>query len=57
MTFYIESLGCAKNQVDSELILTALENRGLRWVEEPEDAQFIIVNTCGFITGAKEQSI
>lgn len=57
MTFYIESLGCAKNQVDSELIITALENRGLRWVEEPKDAQFIIVNTCGFITSAKEQSI
>jgi len=57
MTFYIESLGCAKNQVDSELIITTLENRGLRWVEEPEDAQFIIVNTCGFITSAKEQSI
>jgi ribosomal protein S12 methylthiotransferase len=57
MTFYIESLGCAKNQVDSELIITTLENRGLRWVEEPEDAQLIIVNTCGFITSAKEQSI
>ncbi len=57
MTFFIESLGCAKNQVDSEQIIAALEQRGLRWVDRPDDARFIIVNTCGFITSAKEQSI
>jgi ribosomal protein S12 methylthiotransferase len=57
MTFYIESLGCAKNQVDSEFLIADLEGRGLRWVAGPQDAQLIIVNTCGFITSAKEQSI
>jgi ribosomal protein S12 methylthiotransferase len=57
MTFYIESLGCAKNQVDSEYLIANLEARGLRWIENPEAAQIIIVNTCGFITSAKDQSI
>jgi ribosomal protein S12 methylthiotransferase len=57
MTFYIESLGCAKNQVDSEYLIANLEARGLRWVENPEKAEIIIVNTCGFITSAKDQSI
>jgi ribosomal protein S12 methylthiotransferase len=57
MTFFIESLGCAKNQVDSEYLIADLEARGLRWVAIPEEAQIIIVNTCGFITSAKDQSI
>ena len=57
MTFFIESLGCAKNQVDSEYLIADLEARGLRWVANPEEAQIIIVNTCGFITSAKDQSI
>jgi ribosomal protein S12 methylthiotransferase len=57
MTFFIESLGCAKNQVDSEYLIANLEARGLRWVANPEEAQIIIVNTCGFITSAKDQSI
>ena len=57
MTFFIESLGCAKNQVDSEYLIADLEAGGLRWVANPEEAQIIIVNTCGFITSAKDQSI
>ena len=57
MTFYIESLGCAKNQVDSEFLIANLEAEGLRWVESPEEAQIIVVNTCGFIASAKDQSI
>ena len=57
MTFYIESLGCAKNQVDSEYLIADLEARGLCWVQDPEEAQIIIVNTCGFIASAKDQSI
>jgi ribosomal protein S12 methylthiotransferase len=57
MTFFIESLGCAKNQVDSELLIAKLEAGGLRWAENPGAAQIIIVNTCGFITSAKDQSI
>ena len=57
MTFFIESLGCAKNQVDSEYLIADLEARGLRWVRSPEEARIIIVNTCGFITSAKDESI
>ncbi len=57
MTFTIESLGCAKNQVDSEELIAHLERAGLEWVAEPERAEAVIVNTCGFITSAKEESI
>jgi ribosomal protein S12 methylthiotransferase len=57
MTFTIESLGCAKNQVDSEQLIAELERSGLRWVAEAEGAEAVIVNSCGFITGAKEESI
>jgi ribosomal protein S12 methylthiotransferase len=57
MTFTIESLGCAKNQVDSEQLIAHLERSGLEWVAEPERAEAVIVNTCGFITSAKEESI
>ncbi len=54
---YIESLGCAKNQVDSEILLSyALEN-GYTRTEEVGDADVIVVNTCGFIQSAKEESI
>ena len=57
MRIYIESLGCAKNQVDSEILLTyALEN-GYERTENAEDADVIVVNTCGFIESAKEESI
>ncbi len=55
--FYIESLGCAKNQVDSELMIASLEKAGWIFAEAPEDADLIIVNTCGFITEAKKESI
>jgi ribosomal protein S12 methylthiotransferase len=57
MTFTLESLGCAKNQVDSEDLIAYLERSGLEWVPEPDQAEVIIVNTCGFITSAKEESI
>jgi len=57
MTFTIESLGCAKNQVDSEELIAHLQRSGLEWVAEPERAEAVIVNTCGFITSAKEESI
>ena len=57
MRIYIESLGCAKNQVDSEILLTyALEN-GYERTENAEDADVIVVNTCGFIESAKTEAI
>lgn len=54
---YIESLGCSKNQVDSEKIAALLEDNNYEIVESPEDADWIIVNSCGFIESAKEEAI
>ena len=51
------SLGCAKNTVDSEIMLAALSGAGYRLVSDAEDAQVAIVNTCGFIEDAKRESI
>ena len=51
------SLGCAKNQTDAETMLAILQDEGYTIVSEPEDADAIIVNTCGFIDSAKQESI
>jgi ribosomal protein S12 methylthiotransferase len=56
-SFYIESLGCAKNQVDSELMIAALQKAGWKLSQSPDDAEVLIVNTCGFISSAKKESI
>ena len=56
-SFHVESLGCAKNQVDSELMIAALEGAGWSLADVPEAADVLIVNTCGFIAQAKRQSI
>ena len=51
------SLGCSKNLVDSEMILGALANSKFEIVNTIDDSDVIIVNTCGFIESAKEESI
>ena len=51
------SLGCSKNLVDSEMILGALANSRFEVVNTTKDSDIIIVNTCGFIESAKEESI
>jgi len=51
------SLGCAKNLVDSEIILGMFNDAGYELVNAPEEADIIIVNTCGFIKASKEESI
>ncbi len=51
------SLGCSKNRVDTERMLGILENAGHRIVNEPAKAEVLIVNTCGFIEPAKQESI
>src|SRR4030042_551636 len=56
-SFFLESLGCAKNQVDSEHIISLLEQQGLTYSPDPPAADCLIVNTCGFIQSAKEESI
>ena len=57
MKIYIESLGCAKNQVDSEILLTYAEENGYEKTDDPASADVIVVNTCGFIESAKTESI
>ena len=51
------SLGCAKNLVDTEVMLGALQDNGYEITEELEKAEIIIINTCTFIEKAKEESI
>lgn len=51
------SLGCAKNLVDTEVMLGHLERAGCSLVHDPEEADVIIVNTCGFIGPARQESI
>ena len=51
------SLGCAKNRVDAELMLGVLVNEGFELESDPAKADAIIVNTCGFIEAAKQESI
>ena len=56
-TVHFVSLGCPKNRVDSEIMLGHLVQGGFRVVERPEEAEVIVVNTCGFIDAAKEESV
>jgi ribosomal protein S12 methylthiotransferase len=56
-TFHLISLGCAKNLVDSELMLGALSTQGYSFNSEIEEADYLIVNTCGFIQPAVEEAI
>jgi len=51
------SLGCAKNLVDSEILLGGINQTNLDIVKDPEDADTIIVNTCGFLDIAREESV
>ncbi|MDY6429992.1 MAG: 30S ribosomal protein S12 methylthiotransferase RimO, partial [Bacilli bacterium] len=53
----IVSLGCAKNRVDSEMILGMFPRDHFVITNSPRDADYIIVNTCGFIEDAKKESI
>lgn len=57
MNIGIVSLGCAKNLVDTEVMLGILGQEGYQIVSEPAEADIIIVNTCAFIDSAKEESI
>ncbi|MBP5163044.1 MAG: 30S ribosomal protein S12 methylthiotransferase RimO [Spirochaetales bacterium] len=54
---YIENLGCAKNQVDAEVMSRSLERDGWTMTDDASAADLIIVNTCGFIESAREESI
>jgi len=57
MRVYVQKLGCPKNDVDAEYIASRLVHDGHELVASPEAADTIIVNTCGFILPAREESI
>lgn len=54
---HLISLGCARNRVDSEVMLGAMLKKGWAITDMPEEADAVVVNTCGFIQSAKEESI
>lgn len=54
---YLETLGCEKNRVDSEIMLASLKSRGFRLTPFPQEAEVIVVNTCAFLTSASQESI
>ena len=57
MKVHLTTLGCPKNQVDSELMLGLLSEAGFPLTERAEDAECLIVNTCAFIDRAREESV
>ena len=56
-TFYLETLGCPKNQVDSDKLVGTFLADGLTSVDSPERADLVVVNTCAFIEEARQESI
>lgn len=56
-TFYIETLGCPKNRVDAEIIWAQAARAGLVAVDDPAEAEVIVVNTCAFIESAVSESL
>ncbi|PKL50820.1 MAG: 30S ribosomal protein S12 methylthiotransferase RimO [Candidatus Riflebacteria bacterium HGW-Riflebacteria-2] len=57
MKFHLISLGCTKNTADSEHIANRFAGAGWVWAEKPDQADLIMINTCGFIRDAKEESL
>lgn len=57
MKVHLVSLGCARNQVDSEIMLGRLKNSGWTVTQDPAEAETIVVNTCSFIEAAADESI
>lgn len=57
MKFAFVSLGCTKNQVDSEMIIEYFKNHGFEITEDAYNADIIAINTCGFIESAKKEAI
>ena len=55
--FFVETLGCPKNAVDSDKVTASLLADGLEAAGSPEDADLVVVNTCAFIEAARQESI
>ena len=56
-SFYLYSLGCAKNTVDSNVLAQILTHNGFKFEINPQKARFMIVNTCGFIKPARDEAV
>jgi ribosomal protein S12 methylthiotransferase len=56
-TFYLETLGCPRNETDSEAIVNILTSSGFKFIRSPEEADVMIVNGCAFISDAVSESI
>ena len=56
-TVALVTLGCARNDVDSEELAARLEAGGFRLVDDPDEAESVVVNTCGFVEAAKKDSV
>ena len=54
---HLVSLGCARNEVDSEELAARLEDGGFILVDDPAQASAVMVNTCGFVEAAKKDSV
>ena len=57
MKMAVVSLGCTKNQVDSEMLMGFFKEHDFELITEPEKAECILINTCGFIEDAKKEAI
>jgi ribosomal protein S12 methylthiotransferase len=55
--FWVETLGCPKNQVDSDKLVGVLEADGYSSTDDPSDADLLVVNTCAFVEEARQESI
>ncbi|MFN2505149.1 MAG: 30S ribosomal protein S12 methylthiotransferase RimO [Acidimicrobiales bacterium] len=56
-TYWVETLGCPKNQVDSDKLVGTLTADGMVAAEAPDDADLVLVNTCAFIEAARQESV
>jgi ribosomal protein S12 methylthiotransferase len=56
-SLWLTTLGCAKNQVDSEKVMAMLSEAGYSWASSPEEADVVMVNTCAFIEEARAESV
>lgn len=56
-TFWVETLGCPKNQVDSEKLTGTMLAKGMQPASSPDTADVVVVNTCAFIEAAREESV
>src|SRR3990167_6497073 len=55
--FHFTSLGCARNLVDSEVMIGILLKNGFEIIPDPKEADYLVVNTCGFLESSRQEGI